>query len=191
MKKLLIAALGALAVASTANAEVYVQGDLGYSKLKTSGFEHSGNFSGSSFSPSIAVGYKMGDWRTALDYTYYGKADSSYSDEGVTGKADVKAKGFGVSAIYDIDLNTVLKPYVGVRLSSNQVTVKDNYVENGTHYNEKDSSTKFGYGAMVGANYGLAPNLDLNTALEYNRLGNWDGVKLNQYGLKVGLKYSF
>ncbi|OBW91862.1 opacity family porin [Gallibacterium salpingitidis] len=196
MKKLLIAALGALAVASTANAEVYVQGDLGYAKLKTSGFEHSGNFSGSSFSPSIAVGYKMGDWRTALDYTYYGKADSSYSDEGVTGKADVKAKGFGVSAIYDIDLNTVLKPYVGVRVSSNQVTVKDNYVQKDSagrdiRSYEKDSSTKFGYGAMVGANYGLAPNLDLNTALEYNRLGNWDGVKLNQYGLKVGLKYSF
>lgn len=186
MKKLLIAALGALAVASTANAEVYVQGDLGYAKLKTSGLAH-GNISDSDFYPSVAIGYKVGDWRTALDYTNYGKAKDSYSDGSGRGNTKVKAQGFGISGIYDIDLDTVLKPYVGVRLSANDVEVTDNYA--GGH--SKESSVKLGYGAMVGANYGLAPNLDLNTALEYNRLGNWDGVKLNQYGLKVGLKYSF
>ncbi|MDA3978244.1 opacity family porin [Gallibacterium sp. AGMB14963] len=191
MKKLLAVALGALVVASAANAEVYVQGDLGYSKLKTSGLAH-GNISDSNLEPSIAVGYKMGDWRAAVDYTNYGKAKGSYNDGTVKGHTKAKAQGFGVSAIYDIDLNAPIKPYVGARLSANSVKVTDSYVDNaGRNFNDKDSSTKLGYGAMVGANYGLAPSLDLNTALEYNRLGNWSGVKLNQYGLKVGLKYSF
>ncbi|MFC0322472.1 opacity family porin [Gallibacterium melopsittaci] len=190
MKKLIVIALGALAVASVVNAEVYVQGDLGYSKLKSTGLAH-GNVSDSNLEPSVAVGYKMGDWRIAVDYTNYGKASGSYTDGSVKGHAKAKAQGVGISAIYDIDINSAVKPYIGGRLSANSVKVTDNYVENGAKHSDTDSSTKLGYGAMVGANYGLAPNLDLDTAVEYNRLGNWDGVKLNQYGLKVGLKYSF
>ncbi len=182
MKKLLVVALGALVVASTANAQIYVEGNLGYSKLKTTGSDHS-NVSGSHFSPSIALGYKMADWRAAVDYTDYGKASSNY----VGGKTKIKAKGFGVSAFYDIDLNSLLTPYVGVRLSTNTVTVKD-YSASGVN---SDSSFKLGYGAVVGATYKLGPSLDLNSGLEYNRLGNWKGIKINQYGLKVGLRYSF
>ncbi|MFC0308873.1 opacity family porin [Gallibacterium trehalosifermentans] len=190
MKKLFVIALGALAVASVASAEVYVQGNLGYSKLKTTGLDYS-DFNKSNLQPSVAVGYKMGDWRAALDYTHYGKASSSYQDDDVKGQAKLKAQGVGLSAIYDIDVNSVVKPYVGARVSINSVKITDTYVKNNVNYHVTESATKLGYGAMVGANYGLAPNLDLDAALEYNRLGNFEGVKLNQYGLKVGLKYSF
>lgn len=59
MKKLLVVALGALALASTAQAEWYVQGNLGYSKIKTSGLED-GELNKSKVTPSVAVGYKLG-----------------------------------------------------------------------------------------------------------------------------------
>ncbi|MGL4051313.1 opacity family porin, partial [Pasteurella multocida] len=34
-------------------------------------------------------------------------------------------------------------------------------------------------------------NVSLNAGIEYNRLGKIDGVKVNQYGAKVGLRYDF
>ncbi|HII3688335.1 TPA: opacity family porin [Pasteurella multocida] len=65
-KSVFVLALGTLC-AATASANFYVQGDLGYSKLK---FE---DVSKSKFSPSLAVGYKFDDFRLALDYSHYGK----------------------------------------------------------------------------------------------------------------------
>lgn len=59
---------------------------------------------------------------------------------------------------------------------------------------EKDvteTSTKFGYGALVGASYDLMPNLALDVAAEYNILGKFDDVKVKQYGVKAGLRYTF
>ena len=59
---------------------------------------------------------------------------------------------------------------------------------------EKDaseSSTKFGYGALLGASYDLMPNLAADAAVEYNILGKEDGVTVKQYGVKAGLRYTF
>ncbi|MEH8131193.1 opacity family porin [Gallibacterium anatis] len=202
MKKLLVVALGALALASTAQAEWYVQGNLGYSKIKTSGLED-GELNKSKVTPSVAVGYKLGDIRLAVDYTYYGNVDDHrrlYDEDGYTeSKDELKIRGVGVSALYDIDLQSNIKPYVGVRVASNKVKSSSSSVykqNNGRTYNqvEKDaseSSTKFGYGALVGASYDLMPNLALDVAAEYNILGKFDDVKVKQYGVKAGLRYTF
>lgn len=206
MKKSLLAlAIGALAVASTANANWYVQGDLGYSKIKTSGDV---DLSKSKFTPSLAVGYKLGNTRFALDYTYYGKSSvselGSYDGPDANGghirltgaeKSELKVNSFGFSAIYDIDLNSPIVPYVGARLSYNTFKYDSHfYASNGTDsYTESNSSKdhKFGYGVLAGVSYNFTPNWAINGGIEYNRLGKFDDVKINQYGAKVGIRYEF
>ena len=199
MKKTALAiVLGALAFSTTASANWYVEGNLGYSKLKTSGLAVE-EFNDSTFSPSLAVGYKINDWRFAVDYTYYGKADQSYSvtysGGSVNGDAELKAYGLGVSAYYDFDLHSALKPYVGVRLATNYIKADENFVETAgsARYSDSasESKTKLGYGAVIGATYNFAPHWDLNVAAEYNRLGKVEDVKINQYGAKVGIRYTF
>ncbi|OOF58749.1 opacity family porin [Rodentibacter myodis] len=195
MKKSLLAlAIGALAVASTANAGWYVQGDLGYSKVKSSGGDI-GDFNKSKFTPSLAVGYKYGNWRFALDYTNYGKIEESYADQNEVSTEKLKTYGLGLSAIYDIELNSPFKPYVGVRLSQNFFDDKydSSTMENGAivreHISEKEN--KFGYGVLAGVSYNFSPNWAVNGGIEYNRLGKFDDVKINQYGAKVGIRYEF
>lgn len=202
MKKTTLAmALGALVFSGVAGANWYVEGNAGYSRLKTSGGDGY-DLKDNSFSPSIALGYRINDWRFAVDYTYYGKANEDYRwqyyQEHEVGDEEIKAYGFGVSAYYDFNINTGLKPYVGVRLSTNHIKTEQNYaiysdntgnmVESGSY---SDSDTKFGYGAIVGVSYNFAPQWDLNVAAEYNRLAKYDDVKYNQYGVKVGVRYSF
>lgn len=199
MKKLLVVALGALALASTAQAEWYVQGNLGYSKIKTSGLEDGGKISDKTFTPSVAVGYKMADWRVAVDYTDYGKAKDSYhyveEDGYESGKVDLKARGVGIAAIYDIDLNSAITPYVGARLALNKIKITDHITEKKRdsieNTIERDTSTKLSYGALLGASYDLMPNLAADAAVEYNILGKEDGVTVKQYGVKAGLRYTF
>ena len=69
MKKSLLAiVVGALAVASTANAGLYAEGDLGLSRTKLS----NGGSSKTKIEPRVAVGYKLGNVRVAGDYTHHG-----------------------------------------------------------------------------------------------------------------------
>ncbi len=190
-KSLLAIVIAASAVASTAAANWYVEGDLGYSKIKTSGSNY-GEINKSKFTPSVSVGYKFVDWRLAADYTHYGKSEYSYSGNGVVGNGEMKIQGFGLSAIYDLHLNTDLQPYIGVRLSSNVVELDEHYRRgNSTVYAHSEDTAKFGYGAFAGASYQLAPDWALTGTVEYNRLGKIDDVKINQYGAKVGLRYTF
>ncbi|MFY1026837.1 opacity family porin [Actinobacillus seminis] len=197
MKKTVLAILmGALAFASTTvSANWYVQGDLGISKIKSSGAEN-GGLSEKEFAPSISVGYRFVDWRLALDYTYYGKSDYSFGANNSFGKGDLKVNSFGLSAIYDINLNTAIKPYIGARIALNNVKWNEYLVEensNGqtTRSSDSDNTGKFGFGGFVGATYEFYPNWSLNGALEYNRLAKINDVKINQYGAKVGLRYEF
>ncbi|UXN37231.1 opacity family porin [Avibacterium paragallinarum] len=180
MKKLLAVALGALVVSATANANWYVQGDLGYSKLK---FTEYSELNKTQFEPRISVGYKLNDWRFAADFTYYGKSSASHNNESIS----AKGYGIGLSGIYDLDFNLPVKPYVGVRLATNIFRIENSLP--GAF--EEKTQTKFGYGALAGVSYDLAPNLILDTGVEYNRLGSWEDTKVNQYGVKVGLRYEF
>ena len=187
-KTLLTLALGAFAMASTASANWYVQGDLGYSKtevdanvkLKDSGFE-----------PRLSVGYKLQDFRLALDYTHYQDVKESYYINGVRGNAKTRIRGVGFSAIYDIPVQSALKPYVGARLAVNHLKLNDNYNNHGIIGHNSYEETSVGFGAVLGATYPLAPNLKLNVGAEYNRLGKVDSTDVNNYGAKVGLRYEF
>ncbi|WP_439259753.1 opacity family porin [Lonepinella sp. BR2930] len=184
MKKTTLAMMiGALAVATSASASNwYAQGDLGYAKDKFTSYS---DLDESKFEPRVSVGYDFSDFRLAIDYTHYGKFS------GTTNKTDntsAKIYGIGFSALYDIDINTEIKPYVGVRLASNVFKIDNN--DSSTNFESK-TQTKFGYGAVVGGQYKLDSNWIVNGGIEYNRLGSFNDTKVNNYGAKVGLRYNF
>lgn len=110
MKKSLLAiVVGALAVASTANAGLYAEGDLGLSRTKLS----NGGSSKTKIEPRVAVGYKLGNVRVAGDYTHHGNFQGT------------KVQGLGATVFYDFDTNSQIEPYVGARLAANRSNLKN------------------------------------------------------------------
>ncbi|AOF54081.1 protein opa [Rodentibacter pneumotropicus] len=180
MKKSLLAlAIGTLVVASSASANWYVQGDLGVSKTKFTSYS---DLNKTKVEPRISVGYKLGNVRLAVDYTHHGKFSGTAGID-----TTAKIQGLGFSAIYDIDLNSTITPYVGARLSANQFKVTNRAVD----IFEDKSETKFGYGLVAGAKYQLSGNWYVNGGVEYNRLGSYEDTKVNNYGAKLGVGYEF
>lgn len=198
-------ALSALAVCVSANANVYVQGDLGISKLKLKGSE--GSESKTKFSPSLSVGYDFGAFRAALDYTHYAKSTFSEYERVVDGNYIYEANdegkwkfdSIGISGFYDFDLNSSVTPFVGARLSLNKAKVTYTSTDTTTTLgqtfvvrdSESFSKTKVGYGVIAGADIKLTDNLSAVGSVEYNYLGKFDDLKVHQYGAKIGLRYSF
>lgn len=170
MKKSLLAVIvGALAFASVANANIYAEGDIGLSQTKANGSNNT------RVEPRVSVGYKVGNTRVAGDYTHHGKVDGT------------KIQGLGASVLYDFDTNSKVQPYVGARVATNQFK----YTNRAEQKFKSSSDIKLGYGVVAGAKYKLDGNWYANGGIEYNRLGNFDSTKVNNYGAKVGVGYGF
>lgn len=185
MKKLLALAIGAIAFTSTAQANWYVQGDVGYAKNEIATYKNN------ALEPRISLGYTLQDFRLALDYTHYKTMNKNYSDQGMDGNLKLKTRGVGFSALYDIPTGTDIIPYVGARLAINYLDYKDMASNTSkTDYNS-DKSASLGYGAVVGAQYNLSKDLKLNAGVEYNFLGKIEDHTLKNYGAKVGFRYDF
>ena len=177
MKKILLTVLAAISMISTANANWYVEGNVGYGKLKNN------DASKSRVMPNAAVGYDFGDMRVAADYQYYGKAEN--------GASSVKAQGVGVSAIYDVPLQSDLKPYVGARVSVNDIDAHSVHTNGNTRTIRETEGYKMGYGAVAGVQYKLDRDWSINGGVEYNRLGKANDSTVKQYGAKAGMRYDF
>lgn len=170
MKKSLLAVIvGAFAFASVTNANIYAEGDIGLSQTKANGSNNT------RVEPRISVGYKVGNTRVAGDYTHHGKVDGT------------KIQGLGASVLYDFDTNSKVQPYVGARVATNQFK----YTNRAEQKFKSSSDIKLGYGVVAGAKYKLDGNWYANGGVEYNRLGNFDSTKVNNYGAKVGVGYGF
>lgn len=170
MKKSLLAVIvGAFAFASVANANIYAEGDIGLSQTKANGSNNT------RVEPRVSVGYKVGNTRVAGDYTHHGKVDGT------------KIQGLGASVLYDFDSNSKVQPYVGARVATNQFK----YTNRAEQKFKSSSDIKLGYGVVAGAKYKLDGNWYANGGVEYNRLGNFDSTKVNNYGAKVGVGYGF
>ena len=197
MKKLLLATLLAgtstLAVANPSN--LYVQGDVLASKLelKEDGFKEKDNLTG----VRVAVGTDTGAVRYVADYTHFGKSKYSESyPNGDYARGDLKVHSLGASAIYDFQTVSGFAPYAGARLGVNHL--RFNWQDRDTTSNNQvvtDSGsmkkTKVGLGAVAGVQYHINPNIAVDGGVEYNHLGKIDGLKVNQYGAKVGVRYNF
>ena len=194
MKKVL-ATLVALSLPAVVLADdnrgFYVQGDVGHSTLKTS--DEGGKVSSKGFSPRLSAGYDFGDFRVAADYTHYKSHKESGRISGST-TYDAKAKfqSFGISAIYDINLQSPVKPYVGARVGLNHVSFDTKEYRNTgfiEHYETR--KTKTGLGVMTGIGYDINQNIALDAGYRYNYWGKFDDVKVHSHEVSAGVRVKF
>lgn len=206
MKKLLLVAmLASTSTLALANAGTgfYVQGNIGTSKLeaKIDGEKLKDNNAGY----TVAFGKDTGLVRYQADYTSFGKIkeNGSEGERGAIGYDEwattLKAQSLGVSAIYDFQTMAGLTPYAGMRAGINQLKYDHHNVSisimNGglvnINDNESAKKTQVGVGVLAGVQYAFSPTLAMDAGVEYNYLGKIDEFKVNQYGIKIGLRYSF
>lgn len=182
MKKLLIVTMLST-LALSAQAQWYVQGDLGASKIDITDLNSSDS---PSFTQRISVGYAFDkNFRLAVDYTNYGKVTANYDD---IVDVSLKGKSLGFTGFYDFDLAD-FKPYVGVRVSINEAdaTVTENVGGGVGSIEDFATETRIGIGALAGVQYKLTDNVALNTNIEYNRIAS----DVSDVGVKAGLRFSF
>lgn len=172
------------------NRGFYVQGDVGHSTLKTN--DEGGKTSSKGFSPRLSAGYDFGDFRVAADYTHYKTLKEHERDPLYTFDAKIKLQSVGVSAIYDFDLNSPVKPYVGARVGLNHVSFdtkeygSSNSIE---HYETR--KTKTGLGVMTGIGYDINQNIALDAGYRYNYWGKFDDVKVHSHEVSAGVRVKF
>ena len=155
------------------NQGFYIQGDLGHASVKGKVYGESATAKG--FSPRLSAGYDFGNFRVAADYTHYkSRSESGRISSSTTYDAEAKFQSFGVSAIYDFDLNAPVKPYVGGRVALNRVSFDT--TETGTGYTE---------------HYDIPQNIALDAGYRYNYWGKFDGVKVDSHEVSAGVRVKF
>lgn len=168
-------------LALSAQAQWYVQGDLGASKIDITDLNSSDS---PSFTQRISVGYAFDkNFRLAVDYTNYGKVTANYDD---IADVSLKVKSLGFTGFYDFDLAD-FKPYVGVRVSTNKADVTANVRLSSYGVEVFATETRTGIGALAGVQYKLTDNVALNTNIEYSYLAS----NVSDVGVKAGLRFSF
>ena len=193
MKKIL-ATLVALSLPAVALADehrgFYIQGDVGHTSVKGKIYDESET--AKSFSPRLSAGYDFGDFRVAADYTHYkSHKESGRISDSTTYDAKAKFQSVGVSAIYDFDLNSPVKPYVGARVGLNRFSYDDDYRRAGYHATETFRKTKTGLGVMTGVGYNITQNVALDAGYRYNHWGNFDGMKVHTHEVSAGVRVKF
>ena len=192
MKKVLTA-LVALSISTVALADdsrgFYIQGDVGHSTLKTN--DEGGKTSAKGFSPRLSAGYDFGDFRVAADYTHYKTRKDHEQGPSYTLDSKIKLQSVGVSAIYDFDLNSPVKPYVGARVGLNRFSYDDDDRREGYHATETFRKTKTGLGVMTGVGYDITQNVALDAGYRYNHWGNFDGIKVHTHEVSAGVRVKF
>ena len=171
------------------NRSFYVQGDLGHSTLKTS--DEGGKVSSKGFSPRLSAGYDFGDFRIVADYTHYKTRKDHEQGPSYTLDSKIKLQSVGVSAIYDFDLNSPVKPYVGARVGLNRFSYDDDDRREGYHATETFRKTKTGLGVMTGVGYDITQNVALDAGYRYNHWGNFDGIKVHTHEVSAGVRVKF
>ncbi len=172
------------------NRGFYVQGDVGHSTLKTN--DEGGKTSSKGFSPRLSAGYDFGDFRVAADYTHYKTWKDHEQDSSHTLDSKIKLQSVGVSAIYDFDLNSPVKPYVGARVGLNHVsfdTKEYGSSDSIEHYETR--KTKTGLGVMTGIGYDINQNIALDASYRYNYWGKFDDVKVHSHEVSAGVRVKF
>lgn len=204
MKKLLLATVLAgtstLAFAKIDTSNLYVQGNVGVSKLEVK--EDGEKFKDNNAGFSIAVGKDTGAIRYQADYTNFGKVEESFTNgtSNTAGyeewTATLKTQSLGLSAIYDFQTTANLTPYAGVRVGINQLKIESDgsYLDSQlapVYHNDSEKKTKVGAGVLAGVQYAINPQFAVDAGVEYNYLGKVEDTKVSQYGAKVGLRYNF
>ena len=192
MKKILTT-LVALSLPAVALADehrgFYIQGDAGHASVKGKAYGESVTAKG--FSPRLSAGYDFGDFRVAADYTHYKTLKEHERDPLYTFDAKIKFQSFGVSAIYDFDLNSPVKPYVGARVGLNRVSFDTTEYSSNFIERYETRKTKTGLGVMTGIGYDINQNIALDAGYRYNHWGKFDGVKVHTHEVSAGVRIKY
>jgi len=193
MKKIL-ATLVALSLPAVALADehrgFYIQGDVGHASVKGKAYGESVTAKG--FSPRLSGGYDFGDFRVAADYTHYkSHKESGRISSSTNYDAKAKFQSFGVSAIYDINLQSPVKPYVGARVGLNRVSFDTTEYSSNFIERYETRKTKTGLGVMTGIGYDINQNIALDAGYRYNHWGKFDGVKVHTHEVSAGVRVKY
>lgn len=155
--------------------DLYVKVAGGTSSVKGNNVNATGlSFSNESIY-TIALGTKVSDFDIEVEYTY---EKNKFNTTGSNFSASGKAKGFNLNAFYNIDLDYVITPYVGVGLGNATYkfnSVEDNYIV---------------YQAMLGAKYAVNENIDLGLEYRYKDTSN-SAYDFSSNNLLVNASYKF
>ncbi|MEX4603631.1 opacity family porin [Haemophilus influenzae] len=194
-----------------------------YKKIKT----HSNH-------PRFSIGYDFGNWRLALDYSHYdrwshskripGEFEKTYPENSPNPIIRSHVKGYhldqgtfqarssyGISAIYDLDLNSKFKPYAGVRVSVGKIEENHYFDDTATitittliptqqppkTKTEKkitqnsNSIKRIGFGFIGGIGYDITPNITLDLGYRYNDWGRLENVRFKTHEASFGVRYRF
>lgn len=143
----------------------------------------------------LAVGYKLESFRFEGEYSYSNfNADKLYypaGSESIGGS--MKVQSLMANAIYDFDIDFVLKPYVGAGLGMSNVAWDMTGAD--------DSDTVFTYQVMLGATYAVNEKMNVDVEYKYKNVGEYSivdngggtGTMTNNTfsSLGVALRYKF
>lgn len=205
----------------------YVQTDIGLTREKLTNAGTNAKYKKQAVHPRFSAGYDFGQWRLALDYSRYRtikkdahastKAQNILETEYNTHNK-VKSQSVGLSAIYDFETQSPVKPYVGARLSVNHISIDfsdDGYLKNISKINIPDKVfpgipaiqagqtlplaqttnhigiTRLGVGATAGVSYEITKNAALDLAYHYDDWGRLEGNRVRTQEISGGIRYTF
>ncbi len=158
------------------------------------------------FTQSIAFGLDFdGSNRLAFDFTNFGKAYSEKWNEpnGINtnynpnlndhdyGKTSLRAYGLGVTYSYAFLPESIIRPYVGVRLGVGFIKTEMDTTDAFGYEHWKIKKTKFTIGATAGAEYKVTDHISAGVGIEYNRFLGTSPFTLQNFGGKVFARYTF
>lgn len=197
--------------------DFYVQGNVGVSKLSVNG----NALKDKDTSFGVSAGAKYHQFRYAVDVGTLGQIKSTdiradrYEQLNISRASNnttkFKVNTLGVSAFYDLPTNHAFTPYIGARVSYNDLKYNLAEVQTFTYASGASDSNTFytnankkrlGYGAVAGVQYQITPKLSADASLTHNRIGKFKwtqqdnqgeplNIKTKQTGLTVGLRYHF
>ncbi|OEY75050.1 hypothetical protein BFQ30_02790 [Haemophilus quentini] len=178
--------------------------------------------------PRFSIGYDFDNWRLALDYSHYDRWSHSKriilekNNTIRTNTVNIKAihfdqgtfqarSSYGISAIYDLDLNSKFKPYAGIRISVGKIrhsVYLDDKVQttvtpqNGSStvgpvkdvhppYHDSRNIRRIGFGFIGGIGYDITQSITLDLGYRYNDWGRLENVRFKTHEASFGVRYRF
>lgn len=172
-KKIVLTTVTALCMTTSAmSSDIYVKLGLGYVDVSVSepGLEFD-----SGMSVNLAVGKSINNFDIELEYVY-DKGDWTNNLSSVSG--DTKSNIYFLNGFYNIDINSVVKPYVGAGLGYGKYD--DSYID------DKVKS----YQGIIGGSFNSTEKIDINLEYRY-RTSNVTGLDLDTNSLIAAIKYKF
>lgn len=190
MKKLMFAVIAGVAVMGAAQAqETYPKTYVG---VGVASADHDFSVAGASntdtdgwkASGKIFAGYDFNQtWGTEIGYTDFRSSSSTYTINGVNGRADSDGHSAYLAGKFSVPINDQFGAYAKLGAAYNKATLDS--TTPGLHY---DDSRTTAYGAL-----GLQYKLNQNVAFvaEYERYGDKRDFGAKPDVITVGAKYSF